>query len=127
MSAPKGPAKVENLDAQLPEVEIEPAEPSKGKTRGGKISGRPTPAHAAVNLTRIRMKHKSLQQRKAQLYSTAATYDFVHDRLQFALGSDDPAAAVARLQQSLSLLTWELGETLKDIRAFETTDKEAKK
>lgn len=125
----RGPAAIENLDAILPEVKPEKPEPSakRGSLRDGKISAAKTPAHEAVHRARGDLWLKSRQQNKAGLYGTAATYDFVHDRLRFALGSDDPTAAIARLQASLSLLTWELGEILKDIDAFEDTNKKAKK
>lgn len=123
----KGPAAVENLDALLPEVKPEPVETRpRGSVRKGKIIGAETEAHRIVRKARTRFEEKSRQQRKSQLYGTASTYDFVHDRLHFALGSDDPAAAIARLQASLSLLTWELGQILDDITIAEKLEKKAK-
>ena len=124
----KGPAAIENLDALLPKVKPDPITPrTKGSLRGERISAAKTPAHEAVHRARGDLWLKSRQQNKSSLYGTAAVYDFVHDRLRFALGSDDPTAVIARLQASLSLLTWELGEVLKEIDAQEDTNKKARK
>lgn len=124
----KGPAAIENLDALLPKVKPDPITPrTKGSLPGERISAAKTPAHEAVHRARGDLWLKSRQQNKSGLYGTAAVYDFVHDRLRFALGSDDPTAVIARLQASLSLLTWELGEVLKEIDAQEDTNKKARK
>lgn len=126
----KGPAKIENLDATLPEVKPDPIEARPTGNWRRPNARVYTETARVIQAARLSMWDKSKQQRRAQQYSTAAGYDYVHQRLDHALGAATDAEAVAvlsRLQASLALLTMEVGTILEDIRLTEEINKEARK
>lgn len=49
---------------------------------------------------------------------TGIAYQMLASRLQWARRQDDAKAALLELQKDFSLMVWEIGETLQDIRFF---------
>ena len=118
-------AKLRDLEETLPAIPADPPRPPCNLPKGraaATLSARQEEVENIVIAAGKRLTRNAERQSQSVTgFAAASLYRLVGSRVDMAKYAKNPELEIMALQKTLSLLTWELGNTLEDIRLSEPT------